>query len=273
MSDDPNEPDPKVIIGGTFSAASATYDVVISFFGPFGRALASAAELRPGERVLDLACGRGASLYPALEAVGETGSVLGVDLSHGMVERLSSDLAARGVTNAEARMGDAESLDLPDSSFDAALAGFLIFFAPHPPQVLAELHRVVRPGGRVALSIFDGPPAFAWLPDVVKELVGDQTTRPSDEFNKAAVLEPALVDAGFESPIGTDITERFVFASVDEVEAWQRSHGGRILLDHLDDIQLARYRGLIAERLEDHRVDDGFELVQRARIVVARRPA
>jgi len=272
MSEHAPEPDPKEIIGGTFSAASSSYDEVIAFFAPFGRALAAAADLQPGERVLDVACGRGASLFPALDAVGETGSLLGVDLSHGMIHRLSADLALRGVTNAEAVVGDAESLDLRDASFDAILAGFLIFFASDPRQVLAELLRVVRPGGRVALSIFDGPPAFAWLADVVKELVGDQPARPSDEFNKASVLEPALVDAGFGTPVGTDLTVRFVFASVDEVERWQRSHGGRILLDHLDDLQLARYRGLITERLQDHRVDDGFELVQRARMVVAHRP-
>lgn len=139
--------------------------------------------------------------------------------------------------------------------------------------MLAELFRVVRPGGRVDLSIFDGPPGFAWLPEVVEELVGRAPSRPSDEFNKASVLEPALVAAGFEQPGGVDVTERFVFAGLDQVVAWQRSHAGRLLLDRLDEQQLVRYQELMAERLEDHRVDDGFELVQRARMVVAQKPA
>lgn len=181
-------------------------------------------------------------------------------------------MRSRGITNAEVRLGDAEALDLPAASFDAALVGFVIFFVPDPPKVLAELHRVVRPGGRVALSIFDGPPGFAWLREVAEELVGRAPARPGDEFNEASVLQAALVAAGFEQPGGVDVTQRFVFADVDQIEAWQRSHGGRLLLDRLDDQQLSRYRSLVAERLEDHRVDDGFELVQRARMVVARRP-
>lgn len=264
--------DPKAALGTVFSAASHSYDEVIKFFEPFGRALVAAAEVTPGERVLDVACGRGASLRPALAAVGAEGTVLGVDLAVGMVEWLGNDLAYDQITNASVVHGDAEALDVADASFDAALGGFMIFFAPEPERVLAALHRVLRPGGRVALSIFDGPPSFAWLPDVVTELLGAQPAHPGQAFNKASVLEPALVAAGFDQPTGHDVTERFVFASADDFEAWQRSHAGRLLLDRLDEIQLARYRGLIAERLEDHRVDGGYELVQRARMVVARRP-
>lgn len=273
MSEPQDVPDPKQVIGGAFSAASATYDEVIDFFGPYGRALAGAAALEPGERVLDLACGRGSSLFPALEAVGEAGSVVGIDLSQGMVDRLGGDLAARGIGNAEVRVGDAEGLDLPDASFDAALAGFLIFFAPDPPQVLAELHRVLRPGGRAALSIFDGPSGFAWIPDIAEELFGPSEPRPNEAFNRASVLEPALAAAGFQQLTATTLTERHHFADADTVEAWMRSHGGRLMLDALDDLQLERFRGLLAEHLEGHRVDGGFELVQPARIVVARKAA
>ena len=222
--------------------------------------------------MLDVACGRGASLYPALAAVRPDGCVVGVDLANGMVERLRSQLLVDGITDAEVAQGDAERLAASDGSFDALLAGFMIFFTPDPPAVLAELFRVVRPGGRVALSVFDGPPAWPWLADVVREVIGDQPVRTGDEFNKASVLDPALEAAGFDTPTATEVTERFVFADLGAVEAWQRSHAGRLLLDRLDDLQLERYCGLLAERLEDHRVDGGFELIQRARMTVAHKP-
>jgi ubiquinone/menaquinone biosynthesis C-methylase UbiE len=71
----------KAETAGVFSRVAPTYDTVIPFFQTFGRHLVAAASLRPGERVLDLACGRGAVLFPAALAVGEQGSVLGIDIA------------------------------------------------------------------------------------------------------------------------------------------------------------------------------------------------
>ncbi len=280
LSDDPMpetadaKVDPKAVVGRAFSAAASTYDTVIDFFGPFGRALVAAAEVAAGERVLDIGCGRGAVLRPAAHAVGPDGEVVGIDLAQGMVEQLRRYLQLAGVEHATVRHGDAEAIGEPDGSFDVALGGFMIFFAPDPTIVLGELYRVLRPGGRVALSIFDGPPGFPWQGEVFRELLGEQPSRSGDEFNRADVLDPALVAIGFEQPVGTDVVETVRFDSPDHVEHWQRSHGGRIVIDRLDDLQLERYRGLMAERLEGHRTDDGgIELVQRARMTVACKPA
>lgn len=267
-------PDPKAIVGATFSAAAATYDEVVGFFAPFGRALVAAADIDRGARVLDVACGRGACLYPALEAVGVDGSVLGIDLAAGMVDALGAELAAKGIANAEVRVGDAEALDLPDGWFDVATGGFMIFFPPDPPRVLRELRRVLKPGGVVALSIFDGPPGFGWVQDIAAELFGPGPRMPAQAFNEAKVLDDALVAAGFTRPEATEVTERFHFADAAEVEAWMRSHGGRMMLERCDDEQLVRCRALIAEHLEAghrRRDGDGYELVQRARMTVARR--
>ena len=267
-----DQPDPKAIVGGVFSAAAETYDQVVGFFIPFGRALVAAADPDRGVKVLDIACGRGACLYPALDAVGPDGSVLGIDLAAGMVEQLNAEFAAKGIGNAEARVGDAEDLDLPDGSFDVVTGGFMIFFPPDPPQVLRELHRVLAPGGTLALSIFDGPSGFPWMDDIAAELFGPSPPMPNEEFNEAAVLDDALVAGGFTCPMATEVIERFRFSGTGQVEAWMRSHGQRMLLDRCDAQQLAHCRELIAQNLEAHnRTADGYELVQRARMTVAQR--
>jgi hypothetical protein len=99
---------------------------------------------------------------------------------------------------------------------------------------------VLAPGGTLALSIFDGPSGFAWMGDIAAELFGPSPLMPGDEFNKAAVLDDSLVAAGFTRPMAIEVIERFRFADAGQVEAWMRSHGGRLLLDRCDDQQLAR---------------------------------
>ena len=135
--------------------------------------------------------------------------MLGIDLAVGMVEQLNAELSAKGIRNAEARIGDADQLDLPDGSFDVVTGGFMIFFPPEPPRVLQELRRVLAPGGTLALSIFDGPSGFPWMDDIEAELFGPSPPMPSLEFNKAAVLDEALVAAGFTRPTGIEVIERF----------------------------------------------------------------
>lgn len=262
----------KALVAKVFSDSAETYDQVIDFFAPFGLALVDSAELHEGARVLDVACGRGACLYPALEAVGRAGHVTGVDLAPGMVEALGADLAARGIDNARVLVGDAEALDFPDASFDAVLAGFMIFFCPDPERVLAEFARVLKPGGVVALTIFDGDTPSAFLREVGTELFGEQDRRASEAFDEAETLDAALVRAGFRTPEAFDVHEQFRFESAEQMERWHRSHFARLLLEVLDERQLGIYRHRMDEHLEAFRVGDAFVLPQRARVTVARKP-
>ncbi len=104
--------------------------------------------LAPGTRVLDVACGTGNLAVPAARAGAE---VVGLDIATNLLEQARERTAAEGLT-AQFDEGDAERLPYPDASFDAVISMFGVMFAPRPELAAAELLRVCRPGGRIALA-------------------------------------------------------------------------------------------------------------------------
>src|SRR5690242_5059303 len=147
--------DSKQRVATLFSLISEDYDQgEVEFFSKFATALVEFAELRTGERVLDVGCGRGAVTFPAAEAVGERGHVEAIDIAPGMVDLLASDLAQRGIVNVDVRVGDAEAPDVEAGSIDAVLASLVLFFLPDLGAALQAYRRALRPGGRLAFTTF-----------------------------------------------------------------------------------------------------------------------
>lgn len=115
----------------TYNAASDCYDdPANSFWERFGQRTVERLELSPVARVLDVCCGSGASAIPAAEAVGSGGFVLGVDLAENLLELARTKARQRGLKNLDFRAGDMLNLGLPESSFDAVVCVFGIFFVP-----------------------------------------------------------------------------------------------------------------------------------------------
>lgn len=110
------------------------------------------AELAPGEMVVDLGCGGGLDLSIAARAVGPTGRAIGVDMAEPMVERARRTAAALGLAQAEVRCATADATGLPDASADCVLVNGLLNLSPSKEAVLAEIARVLRPGGRLVLA-------------------------------------------------------------------------------------------------------------------------
>lgn len=121
--------------------------------GPWASGLVDLAGVRPGERVLDLACGTGVVARVAAQRVGASGRVTGLDLNAGMIAVARSLPAPAGaaVTWIER---SAQDTGLPDASFDAVLCQQGLQFFPDKPAALREAHRVLAPGGRVAMSVW-----------------------------------------------------------------------------------------------------------------------
>jgi ubiquinone/menaquinone biosynthesis C-methylase UbiE len=154
------EADAKAKATTTYNAASDYYDSSSnSFWERFGRRTVERLDLSPGTRVLDVCCGSGASAIPSAETVGPNGFVLGIDLAENLLELARRKAAQRGLNNIEFRTGDVLDLGLPDSSFDAVVCVFGIFFIPDMSAAVRELRRLLRPGGKLAITTW-GPRFF-----------------------------------------------------------------------------------------------------------------
>ena len=125
-------------------------------FAHFGQRLVEVVGVEPGQRVLDVATGRGAVLFPAIERVGTAGEAVGVDLAEGMVKAANEEAERRG-WGQRVRAMDAEQLDFPDAAFDRVLCGFGVMFFPHLDQALAGFRRVLSRGTARRLDVASIP--------------------------------------------------------------------------------------------------------------------
>ena len=120
------------------------------------------AALQPGERVLDVACGTGLVSFRILDAVGETGSLVGTDISAEMVEHARRLADRRGDRNARFERFDAEAMSLEGEPFDAAVCALGLMYVPDPVIALAEMLRLLAPGGRAAAAVWGARARCGW---------------------------------------------------------------------------------------------------------------
>ncbi len=188
------------------------------------------ASLRPGETVLDLGSGAGFDCFLAAAAVGERGRVIGVDMTPEMLGKARANAARGGYANVEFRLGEIEHLPVADASVDVIISNCVINLSPEKPQVFREAFRVLKPGGRLAVS---DVVATAPFPEGLQQ----DLARRSCCISGASLiddLEAMLRDAGFvdiriqprdesrtfirEWIPGTSLADYLVSASIEAVK-------------------------------------------------------
>jgi len=238
----------KARAAATYNAAADSYDdPANSFWARFGRRTIDRLGLRPGDRVLDVCCGSGASAIPAAEAVGSEGSVLGIDLAQNLLERARSKATGRRLQNVAFRVGDMLDPHVPDAHFDAVVCVFGIFFVPDMPAAVRVLWRALRPGGKLAITTW-GPrflePGNTAFWNAVREVRPDlyKGFNPWDRICDPPAVNAMLREAGVE---GAKVVAEAGQHPIASPEAWWAAvlgTGYRGTLEQLDAAGRERVR-------------------------------
>jgi len=216
----------------TFDRTSAVYD---SFMGRwthvFLPALLRAAEIVPGQRVLDLATGTGESALRVAEALGSRGSLIGADFSLSMLRRAQGKAGGKSIRLVAA---DAQSLPCRDAAFDRVVCQLGLMFFPDPVAGVREARRVLRPGGRFGALVWSE--RMPWASLLAEELVTHLPARRDDLFvstclGTPARLERALRDGGLREVRVTIHTQMMEFASFDAY--WSHVEDGSIRIGQM----------------------------------------
>jgi ubiquinone/menaquinone biosynthesis C-methylase UbiE len=273
-SDDPEAR--KAGIAAVFDRGADVYDQVgVDFFTPAAGDLVTRARLREGERVLDVGTGRGAVLFAAASAVGASGQAAGIDLSPRMVELTQAEAAARGLTNVSVSQGDAECPDFPPASFDAVLAGLVIFFLPDPSVALARYANLLAPGGRLGFTTFgrQDPNFEAGMRAFGRFIPGEMPSRDERQgpFGSPEGITGLLTASGFSNIAIDEVTYASRFTDPDHWLAWVWSHGGRHTLERVPSDRLDEATDAAKEAFEAARTPDGDYLIEtEIRFTIAR---
>ena len=259
------------------SAAAYEQYLVPIIFAPAAEGMLEAVAPKPGERLLDVACGTGVVARQAAPRVAPGGRVCGLDLNDAMLD-VARAAAAGAEPAIEWVQGDAAAMPLPDAAFDVVVCQAALMFMPDPGTALAEMRRVLAPGGRLGLSVFrDGRfnPLYAAFAELLERHVGaDAGTMMRSPFATWGVadMRGLLADAGL-----ADVHVRIVCGGErypSAAEMLRREAASSPLAGRLGALDAAVHDALardLEDALAEHTDDDGVVVPFQALAAFGRR--
>ncbi len=242
--------------------------------------LVELAAVRPGQRVADLATGIGEPAITAARRVGTAGCVVAIDQSAGMLAVARERAVSLGLGNLEFRVGDIESLEADEHTFDAAICRWGLMFVPDLDAAARGIHRALKPGARFATAVWSIPdktPMISLGGEAIRALAGLPPRPPGalDPFRLAdvSILTRALEGAGFSEVRSEPLEVVFEFASVDEFSRFRASVSApmRAVLERCTPEMRAQIERATDEAAAPYRRADGSLRLPNDAICVAAR--
>lgn len=159
------------------------------------------AKIHPGEKILDVACGTGLISFRALQATGENGFVLGIDISDKMIELANETTRNNNLSNIRFERMDAEELKVNDDEYNVALCALGLMYVPNPVNALKEMYRVIKPGSRCVVAVWGNRSSCGWADifEIVDKRVSSEVCPMFFNTGNEGMLEKSFEAAGFSN--------------------------------------------------------------------------
>lgn len=242
-------------------------ETITAWLGPATESMLDLAGIGPGSSVLDVAAGAGEPAITIARRVGPAGRVLATDISSRILEYAAAAAAGAGLANVETRVMDGEHLDLPDEVFDVVTSRVGLIYFPDQGRALAEMRRVLKPGGRVAAIVYTTPERnrFFSIPvGIIRrraQLPPPQPGQPGPfSLGGAGVLEDAFGRAGYRDVETRVVPSPLWLPSAAECVRFERESFGALhqMLSGLPEAERAAAWDEIGRELEQFEGPDGF---------------
>lgn len=269
-----------------------TYSREAENFDEFGHGLSEKSDRRlvelvgssPGQVCLDIATGTGNMAIALATRVGADGKVVGIDLAQGMLDFAQRKARARRLKNIEFKNMDAQHLEFDDETFDVLTCGLAIFYFPDIPGTLADMYRVLKPGGVIGLTTADPETAFSPLSEPYMKRLRETTEaldvhppeypEASTLTRKKSGLEQLLKETGFKE---VKVREESVPVHFTTIEDWWKygrgSTWGDLALDEMPEEKRHEFKKAHLDEVKKFFSDDGVKTATPVLFAIGRKPS
>ncbi|MBU3144082.1 class I SAM-dependent methyltransferase [Clostridium sp. CF012] len=239
------------------------------YWQKFGSRLVELSRINKGEKILDIGVGRGASLFPAINKIGEEGYAVGIDASEVMVSETHKDIVKQKIYNAKVIKMNAQTLEFDENFFDNVICGFGMGYLLYSDSKLTEILRVLKKDGQVGFSIWEIQEDQKWLTEIVNKflLIGSSNqnnNKKSDlpKFDTANDVRKILENAGLRNVKVYKENADVIYTTKEQWWEEMCSNAVRAVfegIEELGDDKFKKFKVEVFNGLEKYKNIDGFQ--------------